>query len=81
MKGGNFIPRGQFVSCLKARKMIAKWWMYTYQIIRVMDVKYKVPSLESVPLVRVFLKVFQNDLPGIPPKWEVDFDFDLLLDT
>ena len=31
--------------------------------------------------MREFLEVFTNDLPRIPPEWEIDFDIDILLDT
>ncbi|KAH0773630.1 hypothetical protein KY290_010767 [Solanum tuberosum] len=78
-KGGNSIPRGQFISCLKARKMISKGCIY--HIVRVMDVESETPSLESVPVVNEFSKVFPDDLPDIPPEWEIDFGIDLLPDT
>ena len=32
-------------------------------------------------MVMEFLKVFPNDVPGIPPEQEIDFFFDLLRDT
>ncbi|XP_049372584.1 uncharacterized protein LOC125837526 [Solanum verrucosum] len=35
---------------------------------RVRDVESEIPSLESVPLVNEFPKVFPDDLPGIPPE-------------
>ena len=38
-----------------------------------MDFKSKVLSLESVPVVREFPKVFPNDFPVNPPEWEIDF--------
>ncbi|KAH0644862.1 hypothetical protein KY284_032746 [Solanum tuberosum] len=78
-KGRNSIPRGQFVSCLKARKMISKGCIY--HLVRVMDVESETPSLESVPVVNEFPKVFPNDLPDIPPEREIDFGIDLLPDT
>ena len=31
--------------------------------------------------MREFLEVFSNDLPGIPPEWEIYFGIDLLSDT
>ncbi|WMV30114.1 hypothetical protein MTR67_023499, partial [Solanum verrucosum] len=36
---------------------------------------------ESVSVVKDFLKVFPDDLPGIPPEREIDFGIDLLPDT
>nr|ABI34333.1 Gag-pol polyprotein, putative [Solanum demissum] len=68
-KGGNYISRGQFVSCLKARKMISNGCIY--QLLRVRDVESKTSSLESVPVVNVFPKVFPDDclvfLPNSQP--------------
>ncbi|KAH0773627.1 hypothetical protein KY290_010764 [Solanum tuberosum] len=52
-----------------------------YHIVRVKDIEFETPPLESVPVVREFPKVFPDDLPGIPPKWEIDFGIDLLLNT
>jgi len=43
------MPRGQFVSNLKTRKMILKG--YFYHIVRVRDVDSETPSFESVPMV------------------------------
>ncbi|KAH0644892.1 hypothetical protein KY284_032776 [Solanum tuberosum] len=78
-KGGNYMPKGQFISCLKARKMISKGCIY--HLVRVRDVDSETPSLESIPVVNEFLDVFPDDLPGIPPEREIDFGIDLLLDT
>ncbi|KAH0777836.1 hypothetical protein KY290_009247 [Solanum tuberosum] len=52
-----------------------------YHVVRVMNVDSETPSLESVPVVNEFLEIFPNDLPGIPPKWEMDFGIDHLPDT
>ena len=48
---------------------------------RVKDLEFEVPLLESVPVVRDFSEVFPDDLPGIPPKQDIDFDMDILSDT
>ncbi|KAH0773395.1 hypothetical protein KY290_010532 [Solanum tuberosum] len=78
-KGGNSIPRGQFVFYLKARKMISKGCIY--HIVRVMDVESETPSLESVPVVTEFSRVFPDDLPGIPPEREIDFSINVFPNT
>ncbi|KAH0709388.1 hypothetical protein KY284_010815 [Solanum tuberosum] len=78
-KRGSSIPRGRFISYLKARKMISKGCIY--HIMRVKDLESDTPPLESVLVVREFLKVFPDDLPGIPPEREIYFDIDLLPDT
>ena len=51
-----------------------------YYIVRVQDLDFKVPSIESVPIVSEYPEVFPNELPGIPPEWEIDFGMDLLSD-
>ncbi|WMV45891.1 hypothetical protein MTR67_039276 [Solanum verrucosum] len=73
------MPKGQFVSYLKARKMIYKGCFY--HLVSVRDVDSETPSLESVPIVNVFLEVFPDDLPGVPSEKEIDFGIDLLPDT
>ncbi|KAH0720584.1 hypothetical protein KY290_005079 [Solanum tuberosum] len=78
-KGGNSMPRCQFYSYLKARKMMSKG--YIYHIVRVRDVESENHSLESVPVVKEFPKVFPDDLPGMHPEREIDFGIDLLSDT
>ena len=65
-KGANYIPRGRIISCLKACKMISNCCIY--HIVRVQHLDSEIPSIESVPVVREFLEVFPNDVPGIPPK-------------
>ena len=59
--------------------MISKGCIYL--IARVKNLGSEAPPLESVPVVKDFLKVFLDDLLGIPPEREIDFSMDLLLDT
>ena len=40
-----------------------------------------IPDIYSVPIVREFLDVFPEDLPGVPPDREIDFGIDLLPGT
>ncbi|WMV24090.1 hypothetical protein MTR67_017475 [Solanum verrucosum] len=68
-KGGNFMPKGLFVSFLKARKMISEGC--TYHLVRVRDTNCEIPTLESVPVVTEFLEVFPNDLPDVPFEIEI----------
>ncbi|GKB76877.1 putative reverse transcriptase domain-containing protein [Tanacetum coccineum] len=46
-------------------------------IIRVMEKKSDEKQLEDIPIVREFLKVFPEDLPGLPPVRQVEFQIDL----
>lgn len=48
-----------------------------YHLVRVRDVESKV-LLELVPVVKEFLHVFPNDLPGVSREREIDFGIDLL---
>nr|GFC83263.1 putative reverse transcriptase domain-containing protein [Tanacetum cinerariifolium] len=40
--------------------------------------KSKEKQLEDVPIVRDFSKVFPEDLPGLPPTRQVEFQIDLI---
>ena len=77
-KKRNSIPKGRIISCLQACKMISKGCRY--HIVRVQDLDSEVPHIESVPIVSEFSEVFHNDLPDIPPEWEINFGIDLLSD-
>ena len=70
---------GWFISYLKVRKIISKG--YLYHIVGFKDAILETPNLDSVPVVCEFPEVFSKDLPGVPPKREIDFGIDLLQDT
>ena len=72
-KGSTSEFKGKFISCLKARKMIAKGCIY--HLVRVRD------ENSETPVVNEFIDVFSEDLPGIPSKREIEFGIDLLPDT
>ena len=59
--GGNSIPRGRIISCLKVCKMISKGCLY--HIVRVQDLDSRIPPIESVPTVRSFRRSFQMTFP------------------
>ncbi|GJZ00884.1 reverse transcriptase domain-containing protein [Tanacetum coccineum] len=46
-------------------------------IIRVKEKKSNEKRLEDIPVVREFLEVFPEDLPGLPPVRQVEFQIDL----
>ena len=73
------MPRGQVISFLKVCKMIAKG--FVYHVVSVKDLECETPSIEEVPVMMEFPLVFPNELPGVPPKWEIDFGINLLSDT
>ncbi|GKF11958.1 putative reverse transcriptase domain-containing protein [Tanacetum coccineum] len=47
-------------------------------IIRVMEKKSDEKKLEDIPVVKEFLDVFPEDLPGLPPVRQVEFQIDLI---
>ena len=47
----------------------------------VVDTRSSEVRLEDVPVVRDFLDVFPDDLPGLPPEREIDFPIDLVPGT
>ncbi|GJZ14591.1 putative reverse transcriptase domain-containing protein, partial [Tanacetum coccineum] len=50
-------------------------------IIRVMEKKSDEKRLEDIPVVREFPEVFPEDLPGLPPVHQVEFQIDLIPGT
>jgi len=78
-KGNIKTPKGRFISYLKARRMINKGCMY--HLARVQGMDAQPPILQSIPVLNEFLYVIPNELPGIPPEWEIDFFIDMLPGT
>ncbi|KAH0633421.1 hypothetical protein KY284_036207 [Solanum tuberosum] len=78
-KSSSLAPMDHFISYHKARKMISKG--YLYHLVRVKDSSSETPTLESVPVVNEFPKVFPEDLPRVIHEREIDFGIDLLPDT
>ncbi|WMV37680.1 hypothetical protein MTR67_031065 [Solanum verrucosum] len=70
-KEGNYMPKGQSVSCLKARKMISESSIYF--LVRVRDADFESPTLESIHVVNKFLEVFPGDSPDVSPEKVIDF--------
>ncbi|GJT96247.1 putative reverse transcriptase domain-containing protein [Tanacetum coccineum] len=68
------------ISCTKAQKYIQKGCqVYLAQVTskKAKD-KSKEKRLEDMPIVREFLEVFPEDLPGLPPARQVEFQIDLV---
>src|SRR5688572_32412005 len=63
-KGNSSEFKGKFISCLKARKMIARGCIY--HLVRVRDENSEALPIESVSVVNEFVDVFPEELPGIP---------------
>ncbi|KAH0633445.1 hypothetical protein KY284_036231 [Solanum tuberosum] len=78
-KGDTTTPKGRFISYLKVRRMITKGCIY--HLVRVHDIDAEPPTFQSISIVNEFLDVFPDELPGIPPEWEIDFAIDILPGT
>ncbi|GJV63998.1 putative reverse transcriptase domain-containing protein [Tanacetum coccineum] len=69
------------ISCSKAQEYIAKGCqIFLAQIsAKKEEDKSEGKRLKDVPIVRDFLEVFPEDLPGLPPARPVEFQMDLIL--
>ncbi|GJY81478.1 putative reverse transcriptase domain-containing protein [Tanacetum coccineum] len=69
------------ISCEKAQKYIEKGCQLFLAYVTVKENKDKSDEkrLEDVPTVRDFPEVFPEDLPGLPPTQQVEFQIDLVL--
>ncbi|GJX37459.1 putative reverse transcriptase domain-containing protein [Tanacetum coccineum] len=68
------------ISCTKTQKYIKKGCqVYLAQVTsKKADDKSEEKRLEDVPIVREFPEVFLEDLPGLPPDRQVEFQIDLV---
>ena len=67
------------ISAISARCLLQKGCKgYLAQVVDTRDSEVR---LEDVPVVRDFLDVFPDDLPGLPPEREIDFPIDLVPGT
>ncbi|GJV50896.1 putative reverse transcriptase domain-containing protein, partial [Tanacetum coccineum] len=68
------------ISCTKTQKYIQKGCqVYLAQVTsKKTEDQSKEKRLEDVPIVQEFLEVFPEDLPGLPPAQQVEFQIDLV---
>ncbi|GJU08761.1 putative reverse transcriptase domain-containing protein, partial [Tanacetum coccineum] len=68
------------ISCMKTQKYLQKGCpVYLAQVTsKKTEDQSEEKRLEDVPIVREFLKVFPEDLPGLPPARQVEFQIDLV---
>ncbi|WMV54457.1 hypothetical protein MTR67_047842 [Solanum verrucosum] len=60
------VPKGRFISYLKARTLVSKGCVY--HLVRVNDSSVEIPLIQSDSVVRQFPEVFPDDLPVVPPE-------------
>nr|GEW36791.1 putative reverse transcriptase domain-containing protein [Tanacetum cinerariifolium] len=71
--------RMNLISCIKTERYISRGCQIF--MIQVMEKKSDEKRLEDVPVVKDFLNVFPEDLPGLPPVHQVEFQIDLIPGT
>ncbi|KAD6454389.1 hypothetical protein E3N88_09095 [Mikania micrantha] len=64
------------MSCTKAHKYLRKKCIAF--LAHIVEKKEKGKIIENVHVIRDFPEVFLDDLPGLPPKRQVEFRIDLL---
>ena len=63
------------MTAMKANKIIRK--SYQRYLAYAIELRDSGSRLEDIPIVREFSDVFPEDLPGIPPNREIDFQIEL----
>ncbi|GJW03850.1 putative reverse transcriptase domain-containing protein [Tanacetum coccineum] len=70
------VSRLKVISCIKAHKYVERG--YHLFLAHVTEKKSKEKYMEDVPIIRDFLEMFPDDLPGLPPPRQVEFRIDLV---
>ncbi|GJU85066.1 putative reverse transcriptase domain-containing protein [Tanacetum coccineum] len=76
IRGDRSKTRLNLISCIKTERYISKGCQVF--IAQIMEKKSDEKRLEDIPVVREFLEVFPEDLPGLPPIRQVEFQIDLI---
>ncbi|GJW98601.1 putative reverse transcriptase domain-containing protein [Tanacetum coccineum] len=76
VEGDKGVSRLKVISCIKAHKYIERGCHLF--LAHVTEKKSKEKRLEDVPIIHDFLKVFSEELPGLPPPRQVEFEIDLM---
>ncbi|GKC18413.1 putative reverse transcriptase domain-containing protein [Tanacetum coccineum] len=76
IRGDRSKTRLSLISCIKTERYISRG--YQVFIAQVMEKKSDEKRLEDIPVVREFLEVFPEDLPGLPSVRQVEFQIDLI---
>ncbi|GJW92077.1 putative reverse transcriptase domain-containing protein [Tanacetum coccineum] len=76
IRGDRSKTRLSLISCIKTERYISRG--YQVFIAQVMEKKSDEKRLEDIPVVREFPEVFPEDLPGLPPIRQVEFQIDLI---
>nr|GEY82740.1 reverse transcriptase domain-containing protein [Tanacetum cinerariifolium] len=76
LKGDDCVSRLKVVSCMKVKKYVDRGsYFFVAQVVEKEPTERR---LEDVPVICEFLDVFPEDLPGLPPPRQVDFEIELV---
>ena len=73
--GTNSDKKCLFISALSTGKLLRQGCIAF--LCFVSEVKYEDVKLEDILVVKKFLDVFPEEIPGLPPKREIDFEIEL----
>ncbi|GJU80406.1 reverse transcriptase domain-containing protein [Tanacetum coccineum] len=76
IRGDRSKTRLNLISCIKTKRYLSQGCQVF--IAQVMEKKSDDKRLEDIPVVREFPKVFPEDLLGLPPVRQVEFQIDLI---
>nr|GFA10394.1 putative reverse transcriptase domain-containing protein [Tanacetum cinerariifolium] len=76
IQGDRSKTRMNLISCIKTERYISRGCQIF--MIQVMEKKSDEKRLEDIPVVKEFLDIFLEDLPGLPPARQVEFQIDLI---
>ncbi|GJU13238.1 putative reverse transcriptase domain-containing protein [Tanacetum coccineum] len=76
IRGDRSKTRLSLISCIKTKRYISRG--YQVFVAQVMEKKSHEKRPEDIPVVREFPEVFPEDLPGLPPVRQVEFQIDLI---
>nr|GEX79806.1 putative reverse transcriptase domain-containing protein [Tanacetum cinerariifolium] len=76
VKGDNCMSRLKVVSCMKVKKYVDHGsCLFVAQVVKKEPIER---CLKDVPVIYKFLDVFPEDLPGLPPPQQVEFEIELV---
>ncbi|GJZ16832.1 putative reverse transcriptase domain-containing protein [Tanacetum coccineum] len=76
IRGDQSKTRLNLISCIKTERYISRGCQVF--MIQVMEKKSDEKKLKDIPVVKEFPDVFPEDLPGLPPVRQVEFQIDLI---
>nr|GFA22462.1 putative reverse transcriptase domain-containing protein [Tanacetum cinerariifolium] len=75
-EGPNVAPVARELSCMKVKKYVDRGsYFFVAQVVEKEPAERR---LEDVPVIYKFLDVFPEDLPGLPPPRQVEFEIELV---